>query len=355
MEGNINDFKGLLYLIAIILVFLFKKKYPILKNDIKLILPILILVFFHSLFFSFKPLWSLWEFFKWLLIFILIFVVKSRFSSKRILNFISYYFVAKGIYLIVTSNVIFLLGYNIFYSDNGDFHGLLTNANMFGYSIVLSFPFIQTIIKKKLIIRIFIVNALFLIIASASRGALLCFIIYLFFNINQTYKLQHYFLLVLLLIPIIFFYGDTSFLFKSGSNDIEGVFSTRSHFWLARLEAIESKPYLGWGYSVNEFTYFSKYIETNLREKGNTILALIEEYGIFFGSVLVFFLIKIFKKASSGFIISGNQKIAFFLWIILINSLFETWLFNFNSVNTILVWFVVFIGFSYKNKNLYAT
>lgn len=351
MEGNFNDYKPLIYLIAILSSLFLSNKYFISKKTVKTFLPLLVLVFLHSLFFSYKPFWSLFEFSKWALIFTLIFVIISRFSTHKIFNFIKFFFVVKGLYLILSSNLIFAIGLDAAYSDNGQFYGLLTNSNMFAFSLVLSFPFIQSIINNKYVFSILIINTILLILASGSRGALLCISIYLVLLIKNNFKVWQLVLLILIFAPIIFYFGDTSFLYKGRSMDLEGAVSTRSHFWLARIEAIQAKPYFGWGYSVNEFTYFSKYVVTNLREKGNTILALVEEFGLFLGPVVLFYTLLIFRRSIINHMNFGNLKIAFLLVIVLINNQFETWLFNFNSINTILIWSLVIIGLDINKNN----
>ena len=204
MEGNFNDYKPLIYLFAVLGSLLFSNKYLISTKAVKILLPVLVLVLLHSVFFSYNQFWSLFEFSKWALVFTFIFVVLSRFSSHKIFNCIKFYFVIKGLYLILSSNLIFILGLDPAYSDNGQFYGLLTNSNMFAFSIVLSFPFIQLIINNKYVFGILIINTFLLILASGSRGALLCISIYLFLLIKNNFKAWQIVLLILIVTPIIF-------------------------------------------------------------------------------------------------------------------------------------------------------
>lgn len=350
MEGNFNDFKPIIYLFAILGCLFFKKnKYSLKIKLIRFVLPLLIIVLMHSVYFSYNQIWSLFEFSKWALIFIFILVVMSRFPSQKILNYIKIYFVIYGLYLIGSSNLIFGLGLDSSYTNNGNFHGMLTNSNMLAFSIVLSYPFIQSLIKNKFINILLFLNILLLIIASGSRGGMICLIIYIFLTINANLNFFQLIFFSIGALILIYFFGDIGFIYKGGAADIDGVLSTRSHFWDARISAIESKPYFGWGYSVNEFTYFSKYVITNLREKGNTILALIEEFGLILGPIIIFITLTMFIKSIKTYLKEGKRYIAYILLIVLVNNQFETWLFNFNSVNTILMWFIVLIGI---NKNL---
>ena len=353
MEGNFNDYKPLIYLFAVLCILFFRNKYFITSKAFNVVLPFLSLVLLHSIFFSFNPSWSLFEFSQWALIFTFIFITISRFSSNKIFSYIKFYFVAKGIYLILSSNYIFIQGLEANYIDDGQFHGLLTNSNMFAFSLVLSFPFIQQIINNKYVFGVLIINTLLLLFVSGSRGALLCFLIYFFLSIKNNSKVWQFVTLILIVTPIIYNFMDTSFIYKGNSNDVEGALSTRSHFWTARIEAIKAKPYFGWGYSVNEFNYFSEYVVTNIREKGNTVLALVEEFGLFLGLLVIFYTLRIFISSTKNHLNLGNPNIAYLLIVVLIHNQVETWLFNFNSIDTILVWFLVFIGMNLNKKNIY--
>lgn len=350
MEGNFNDYKPIIYLLAILGCLFFKKnKYSLSISLLRYVLTILVMVMLHSVFFSYNQLWSLFEFSKWALIFIFILVVISRFPSQKINYFIKIYFVINGLYLILTADLIFVLGLDSIYRNDGYFYGLLTNSNMFAFSIVLSYPFIQSMIKYKYLHILLFFNIILLIIASGSRGALICFLFYIFLMIKDNFNLFQSIILLIIVTPLIYYFGDVGFIYKGESANIDGIVATREHFWNARINAIESKPYFGWGYSVNEFTYFSKYVITNLREKGNTILALVEEFGLLLAPLLIFFTLKMFIKSINYYLKFDNRYIAYVLLMVLVNNQFETWLFNFNSTYTILIWFMVLIG---MNKNL---
>jgi O-antigen ligase len=154
------------------------------------------------------------------------------------------------------------------------------------------------------------------------------------------------------LVGVLFFWfgGNIVNKYIYKNHNAESILSTRSILWDARIEAIKEKPYTGWGYNVNEFTYIDKYHQFNKLEKGNTFLAIFEEFGLIFGSILIGLFSFIFYKS---FKILKARKTTPYLAVtivaVLLHSLLETWIFNFYGLLAIVFWTLILASFQ-KDK-----
>lgn len=352
MEGNINDIKGLAFFSLTLLLYLFLTRRTMIKEThIKILFWLAITITFHAVF-SFRPIWSLHESFKMITAFTLIIVLISRVKYQTLKKIVVVYFVAQSLFLIFTSDVLIFLGLTGNYEDGGHFYGLLTNSNMFGYSIFYGLPFFKYVVKGKYLLFVLVLNTAYLIVLSGSRGALAGFLLYhLIFYYNR-YSIAKLGAVFTFLAALTVMFLDKDFLFKSGGSSINDIFGTRLHLWTARIDAISERPFLGWGYSVNEFTYFNRFVSTNLREKGNIVLAIFEEFGLVFGWIIMYLWLKLFRKSALSWKKAGNHEVFALTVVIVFFQMFETWLFNFNSLDTLVVWLFVIMGVTDLRKSV---
>ena len=128
---------------------------------------------------------------------------------------------------------------------------------------------------------------------------------------------------------------------------------TREALWGARIYAISQKPYLGWGFTVNEFTEFIPGHRNNAKEKGNVILAIFEEFGLIFGSISLLILFSIFKYSITLYRYQKDKVyIAVTIIAILMHSMVETWILNFSSFLAIIFWFLILSSFQYQKRKV---
>lgn len=131
---------------------------------------------------------------------------------------------------------------------------------------------------------------------------------------------------------------------------IESIFSTRAKMYEYRIQGITERPWLGWGYSVNSME--GRMIEPwvfNDFEKGTTPLALVEEFGIIVGVPFILLLGYVGVHAIRTW--QAQPTINSIVLLSLTHSLFETWLFNFNSYYCWIFWFSVIRCLAVVNVN----
>ena len=252
--------------------------------------------------------------------------------------------------------------------DGENFNGITSNSNYFALFLsVFFFPvLLENIqnIKLRGIIKVFniflLMLLIFIVIETRSRAAMLTIFAIFLFYIYSKERLKKVTIIfnkriILSLTLLVLFIFNSGYMTNkySDSSDftIEETFSTRAIMYQYRIQGIIERPYLGWGYTIN--SHEGRMIEPwvfNLAEKGTTPLAVIEELGIFLGMIVLGFfwwlffygIKKIAKQPAIYLIVLGG----------LVNGLFETWLFNFNSFFCWFFWLFVIISLNKNSDNL---
>jgi O-antigen ligase len=245
------------------------------------------------------------------------------------------------------------------YDDVGNFEGFTENSNtMGGYLALLMFPVaMQSLLNAKRVwskaaTAILLSVIIFLIFTTGSRASLLAILCGLAFvalsspNIDRKYR---YMIIAGVLLAPLFL---TSFFQK---NEDLALFSTRAFLYQLRFEAISERPWLGWGLAAD---VNNSYDVTNIfppQEKGNTVLQMMEEFGVVFGTI--------FTVSLTIAIISTGRRLArsrATMWVPVflvgawVHSMFETWMFNFQSTIAIFFW-LTFILATFHSQWLVPT
>lgn len=328
---------------------------PNLKLNKKTMIPLVMFSFilFISIFFSTDKAESLERAF-FSILFIFAFTILAI-STPKTLNFAFFKVIEMVGFVYVALGLIYLFAFPQLSYEEGNFKAFTSNSNYYALFISVFFwpylfiKFIQAPkgSLRKWTIFLFLIMAFFLVVESRSRTSMIVVILIstilfsklilrwdLFNTLGRILRTIFFTSAVLLLV-----YSSDFFTNKYAYEVInfDGLFSTRTILIEYRLQGISERPLLGWGYSINsmEGRMEAPWIFNNY-EKGTTILALIEEFGIFLGifffSILLWFgiiafRVLLFSPLTSSIIIGS-----------LIHSTFETWLFNFNSFYCWLFW-----------------
>lgn len=265
-------------------------------------------------------------------------------------------------YAIILSSL--TLGLFVGYSnliEVGNFVGITDNANYLGLILsVFVFPvlFCKTFFKGPKSPRLFylfmLLLTLLIIYLTRSRTAIITvamaviYFIAIIYRPSSSFGTRLWIKIVAIALLGLFIFWSTIDTFIN-KYDGQSLLSTREHLFELRIEAIQSRPYLGWGFRVNEFSMLDPFHQFNKGEKGNTILALIEELGIYFGSAFVLFLSFLYYRAIRTF--NANKDTVSFGLILFSSAIHlqgETWLFNFLGIPGLLIWMLLYIGLSSK-------
>jgi O-antigen ligase len=366
--SNINIIKIIFFSIMNFILFLVyaqrNKKYYFFGRKIKLIFTFVLLIFFHTVFFSFKKSESMVETYSTLTVFTMIYLLLKLYGKLKVLKVYDKFLTLITYYILGSSTLILLfINSPVFYSGE-NFHGLVSNSNTLGLYFIFITPFVVNKFfnhphwKNKIYLKVLLLlDIIWIVFLTKSRTALgviiIILLLFLFFrkkNVFAKFKLIFFTSIVGSVFIFTFAQNFNSFIMKNDKEDTS-LFMTREALWGARIYAITQKPYFGWGYTVNEFTEFIPGHVNNSKEKGNTVLAIFEEFGLIFGSLLLLILLSIFKYAIT---IYRYQKDKVYLAItiigILFHSMLETWILNFSSFLAIIFWFVILSAFQYQKR-----
>jgi len=354
---SINIIKIFVMLLATIMIFaiiLYKGKMK--KNTtFKFLIYSFILILLHSLFFSTDVSQSVLASLHALLVMVFILLFGSSISFKQISKILKIIIIGISIVVLVSSDIsLVFMGKSHFIE--GNFHGVLGNANYLGAIIsIFLLPLFLTMKSRKKVYKyvniLVIINLVYVLLLTRSRASLGVFavvLMYLYLHKIEFNKIKNYIIFIMVILPIaviIYHIFLVDIIFKYADHD--SIIGTREILWITRIEAISQKPLLGWGYSVNNFSYISDIYQFNAQEKGNTILAILEELGLILGSMFIIFLTYIFT------LILRKDTLIFFKLVIiatLTHLIFETWLFNFNGLMTLIFWLIVYLAIEYDKK-----
>ncbi len=367
----------ILLIIGAIAIFYIKNNSVVIRKDIfmKLLIVMFFLMIFFGTLFSADPWNSMIRGLYMLIIFFDIYFLVGVLKFEKIINLIFNFFLFTGVIIALISDYYILIGDSRVF-EMGNFKSIFVNANTFGALLALfmlpaTMWKIKSLQNKLYILASFLLfsNLVFLLILTHSRAAILSFAIIVFFFIYFSYfkwsrnSIRNFTLLSLgtfVILISLFNYGKTNlitgyFMSKYEFQDTTNVFSTREALWNERLKGIEARLYTGWGYGINSRNYLEQAIDDKT-EKGNTILSILEEFGIFIGSLIVLIMTVIVFSLFRKVKYLKNNFMYMILLVIVLSSLihvnFESWLFYLGNVNAFVFWIMLISLMNYSNKNL---
>ena len=225
---------------------------------------------------------------------------------------------------------------------SGRYSGVIWNPNMFSSLVVLAFSI--CLIKNKnlsnfdfIILTVLLVGAL----ASGSRGSLVAIIIAFYFKYGFSFRNIMYGVFFLFFTIIIASVNlDTSlnrFAEQSLFND---------RILQFKYAFISFKNELYFGYGLDKYSYIDKslvplYLKSKIIGAHNGYLAIFTQYGIIFGSIILFI---IFRKSFYSFTYNKNKNnfentYLFIVLYVLVASAYESLITGINEFSTILFWF----------------
>lgn len=229
------------------------------------------------------------------------------------------------------------------FDDVGNFIGFTENSNiMGGYLALLIFPATAQAclnaptLRRRLPALLALAAILFLVVLTGSRASLLAifsgvaFIALVSKGLAVRYRVM--ILLAIMASPIYL----ASFIQK---NEDLALFATRAYLYQLRFESIEQRPLLGWGLAADVNNSYDRTNDFPPQEKGNTVLQVAEEFGLIIGGALAL-------AITAGVVVIGRRLaprhgqtwVAIFLVAAWVHSMFETWMFNFQSLLAIFFW-----------------
>lgn len=245
------------------------------------------------------------------------------------------------------------------YDDVGNFEGFTENSNtMGGYLALLMFPVaMQSFLSakcgwSKAAAAVLSSAIIFLILTTGSRASLLAILCGLAFVALSSQSLAGKYRLLIIAGVIASPLLLSSFIQK---NEDLTLLSTRVLLYQLRFEAISESAWLGWGLAAD---VNNSYDVTNIfppQEKGNTVLQMMEEFGVVLGTI--------FTVSLTIAIISTGRRLArsrATIWVPVflvgawVHSMFETWMFNFQSTIAIFFW-LTFILATFHSQWLIPT
>ena len=226
---------------------------------------------------------------------------------------------------------------------SGRYSGVIWNPNMMASFTTMGFAVLFLKETQKTRYEVFLLFVFLVVsLSTGSRGVLVAIVLLLLFKHGFSYYNLTYALLALLVSFILInFQLDTS-LNRFAS---QGLFNNRLLQYEFALESIANKMYSGYG--LDKYSYIDKDLIPWFYKGGvigahNGYLAILTQYGVIFGSVVIFI---IFRKCiqavnwakHSSF---GVEKTYLFIIIYaLISALYESLITGINEFHTILFWF----------------
>ncbi|MEC9209431.1 MAG: O-antigen ligase family protein [Bacteroidota bacterium] len=255
--------------------------------------------------------------------------------------------------------IVFVVFVGLIFNPNifsGRYSGIVWNPNMLSSFTTIAFGVLFLNNTQRTRFDTFLVFVLLVVsLSTGSRGVLIAIVLvflfkYGFSNRNVLYA----FLACLGYFIIINFQLDTSI------NRIasQSLFNDRLFQYQYAYETILQKPFVGFG--LDKYAYINpKLIPYHLRghiiSAHNGYLAILTQYGIIFGSVILFIIFKksfqvvnCFRKS-----LDIEKTYLFLITYALFASVYETLMTGINEFHTVLFWFsLAFLSFSkFKQEN----
>lgn len=342
-----------IFIDAIAFLILIKKQKFFFNHNILYILILFILILWHSCFFSFKQEESILDSLKGIFVIFSIVFSTSLIKINVLIKLYKNILQISTLCILISSDLLLITHPESAYYGNL-FQGIYANPNSLALCIsVLLMPYyinnIFNVKSKYLHEKVILINLFIILFLTGSRTGLLVSVIILIIVLLKNYKstkLKHLILGTLIGFILIVFSNNFIDFIDKGNKD--SLLTTRSMLYENRIEGIYTRPYTGWGYQVNEFHYADEHNDFKQLEKGNTYLALIEEFGLFLGPIIIIILIKIYLNS-----LKLNTELYFISLIILaslIHSNSETWIFIMHGNSGIAFWMSVIIMYRLIKK-----
>ena len=239
---------------------------------------------------------------------------------------------------------------------SGRYRGIVWNPNMLAGFTVTAFAILFLNSEKRTNFDFFILFSLLLTtLASGSRGALVAIVLVLLLKYGFSLRNIFYGVFSLVIIVIILATNLDTSLNRFAE---QSLFNDRTLQYHYAYETLIKKPFFGYGldkYAYIDISLVPTYLKGAIISSHNGYLALITQYGILFGGIV---LLIIFKKSLQAYSFFNNKKgferVYFFIILhTLIASIFETYITGINEFNTILFWFSLAILSYSKFKEEY--
>jgi len=238
---------------------------------------------------------------------------------------------------------ILILGFFINpYIFSGRYSGLIWNPNMLSSLVVIAFAFLFLKKERKTTFQIFMLFVFILIaLASGSRGALVA--ITLAFLIKYGFSVRNWFYGV---IAIFSYLIVLNFQLETSINRFsdQSLFNDRILQFQYAIESIKNKLFIGYG--LDKYAYIDKslvpyFLQGKIIGAHNGYLAILTQYGIFFGGFVLYI---VFQKSYNALSVFRNSEdsergYVFIIMYTLIAASYETLITGINEFHTILFWF----------------
>ena len=238
----------------------------------------------------------------------------------------------------------------------GRYSGIIWNPNMFSSLVVIAFSILLLKYEKRTPFDYFILFTLLITaIASGSRGSLVAIILVFLLKYGFTLRNMIYGLLALGISLVVLSLNLETSLNRFAENSL--FYDRILQFEYAYL-SVQEKPFTGYG--LDKYAYIDKsLVPTYLKDKiigaHNGYLAIFTQYGVIFGSIILFL---IFRKSFISYSYFKNRDsfervYSFIIIYTLLASIYESLMTGINEFNTILFWFSLSILSYSKFKEEY--
>ncbi len=313
------------------------------------------------------------------LTFIIIFFSVGLIGAEILVQKIYRFLLMIAVFVTLSTDFLLYIGDTRLFSME-NLKGYFLNANTFGAIVglyLLPIMLLELTKKKKIYLRIFYIfiflNLMLLFWLIRSRSALLSFVIIITIIGYYKYMIFHKKNLYgLVIIFTIFTVGSISLFLNKGAIDYlatyfikheeltsDNIYSSRAQLWIDRANGISQRPLGGWGYGINSIHYnenINKKTGNLKTEKGNSYLAIVEEFGLFFGALIIIqvgiIVFNLIKKINRN---RQSNLILFSIAIIfggLVNVNFESWLLYYGNISAFLFWFVLVAVLNIPNEKV---
>ena len=239
---------------------------------------------------------------------------------------------------------------------SGRYSGIIWNPNMLAGFTVTTFAILFLNNEKRTNLDYFILFSLLLsTLASGSRGVLVAIVLVLLLKYGFSLRNIFYGVFSLVIIVIILATNLDTSLNRFAE---QSLFNDRTLQYQYAYETLMNKPLFGYGldkYAYIDISLVPTYLKGLIMGAHNGYLALLTQYGILFGGIVLGI---IFRKSLQAYSFLNNKKgferVYFFIIIYtLVASIFETYITGINEFNTILFWFSLAILSYSKFKEEY--
>jgi len=236
---------------------------------------------------------------------------------------------------------------------SGRYSGIIWNPNMFSSLVVIAFSIYFLKYEKRTSLDYFILFTLLIsALASGSRGSLVAIILVFLLKYGFTLRNVIYGFIGLIVSLIILSINLETSVNRFAENSM---FSDRILQFEYAYLSIKEKLITGYGldkYAFIDMSLVPTYLKDKIIGAHNGYLAILAQYGIVFGSVILFL---IFRKSLQAFSYFKNKKsfervYLFIIFYTLIASIYESLMTGINEFHTILFWFSLAI-LSYSKFN----